>query len=221
MENHLLAEQSASLGMRLHDERAASDITLDQAAAQIGVSPEMIESLEKGETAPSLPELELLAYLYRVPLKKLLGSAEVSEAPVRIKEDKKNAFLLLRTRIIASTLKQARLAAGISFDDLSTRLEIPPSTLEEYEAGTLPIPQPLLNKLCAEVSLDMDSLISPLTPKTKTSESEAASTGLDAQLNEFVTNPANLPYIYLAKKLSTLNAAKLREIAENLLEITY
>jgi hypothetical protein len=52
-------------------------------------------------------------------------------------------------------------------------------------------------------------------------DSEVSSTGLDAQLNEFVANPANLPYIYLAKKLSTLDAAKLREIAENLLEITY
>lgn len=221
MENQLLAEQSAILGVRLHEERAASDITLDQAAAQIGVSPEMIERIENGETAPSLPELELLAYLYRVPLKKLLGAAEMTEAPVRIKEDKKNAFLLLRTRIIASTLKQARLAVDISLDDLSTRLDVPLNTLEEYEAGTLPIPQPLLSTLCAELGVEMESLISPLTPKTKTSENEVSSTGLDSQLNEFVTNPANLPYIYLARKLSTLDAAKLREIAENLLEITY
>lgn len=221
MENQPLAEQSVILGIRLREERAASDITLDQAAAQIGVSPEMIESLENGETAPSLPELELLAYLYRVPLKKLLGAADITEAPVRIKENKKNAFLLLRTRIIASTLKQARLAANIALEELSPRLDIPLNTLEEYEAGTLPIPQPLLAELCVVLGVEMESLISPLTPKTKPTDSEVSPTGLDAQLNEFVANPANLPYIYLAKKLSTLDAAKLREIAENLLEITY
>jgi transcriptional regulator with XRE-family HTH domain len=207
--------------MRLQEERTASDITLVQAAAQIGVSSEMIESIEKGETAPSLPELELLAYLYRVPLTKLLGAPEVSEAPVRIKEDKKNAFLHLRTRIIASTLKQARLSANLSLDDLSTKLGIPLNTLEEYEAGTLPIPQPLLSVICSALGVDMDSLISPLSPKIKPSDREVSSTILDEQLNEFVTNPVNLPYIYLAKKLSTLDAAKLREIAENLLEITY
>jgi hypothetical protein len=71
------------------------------------------------------------------------------------------------------------------------------------------------------LGVELDSLISPLTPKTRMTDSEVSSTGLDAQLNEFVANPANLPYIYLAKKLSTLDAAKLREIAENLLEITY
>lgn len=221
MENQPHAEQSVILGVRLREERAANEITLDQAAAQIGVSPEMIESIEKGESAPSLPELELLAYLYRVPLNKLLGSADSEDTPVRIKEDKKNAFLLLRTRIIASTLKQARIAANIPVEELSTKLAMPVNTLEEYEAGTLPIPQPLLHELCTLVGVEMDSLISPLSPKTKPAEIETASTGLDAQLNEFVTNPANLPYIYLAKKLSTLDAAKLREIAENLLEITY
>lgn len=221
MEKQPLSEQASILGIRLREERESSGIDMDKAADQIGVSPKMIESIENGEIAPSLPELELLAYLYRVPLKKLLGATDVVNAPVRIKEDKKNAFILLRTRIIAATLKQARLEKGISLEDLSSQLSLALNTLEEYEAGTLPIPQPELAALCASLSIDLDALVSPLTPKDKPLEIESSTAELDSELKDFVANPANLPYLNLAKKLSALDAARLREIAENLLEITY
>jgi len=221
METQTLSEQAVILGSRLREEREANEITIEKAAAQIGVSPEMIESIENGETAPSLPELELLAYLYRVHLDKLLGAADALETPVRIKEKKKNAFILLRTRIIAATLKQARLEGGNSLEDLSAQLDIPLNTLEEYEAGTLPIPQPVLKALCAALGIELDALVSPLTPKHKPVGVEPPQSALDAELSEFVANPANLPYVQLAKKLSSFDAARLREIAENLLEITY
>ena len=221
METQSFAEQTTNLGSRLREERIAGEISIERAAAQLGVPPETITSMESGETAPSLPELELLAYLYRVPLMKILGAASDFEQPVRIKEDKKNAFILLRTRIIGATLKQARMEGGITLEVLSEELDIPQNTLEEYEAGTLPIPQPMLSALCTALGIDLGSLLSPITPKNKSKAAEAKLAELDTELNEFVSNPANLPYLQLAKKLSTFDAAKLREIAENLLEITY
>lgn len=221
METRSLAEQAVVLGNRLREERETSEISIARAAAQLGVSPEMIESMESGETAPSLPELELLANLYRVPLAKLLGTEKDIETPVRLREDKKPAFILLRTRIIGTTLKQARLAEEISLENLAKDLDIAQNTLNEYESGTLPIPQPVLNTLCAALRIEMDKLLSPLTAKPKPVSAESKLSELDAELSDFVTNPANLPYLKLAKKLSETDATKLREIAENLLEITY
>ncbi len=213
--------KAVELGAKLREERELSEISIARAAAQLGVSPEMITSMENGENAPSLPELELLANLFRVPLQKLLGLVEEKEPAVRLAQEKRPAFILLRTRIIAATLKQARINAPLTIEEMAQRINFPVSTLEEFESGTLPIPQPVLEKACGELGISIDTLLSPLTPKPRTEVAETTPTSLPSELNEFVSNPANLPYLNLAKKLSGMEAARLREIAESLLEITY
>lgn len=220
METRTLTEQAVRLGNRLREEREMSEIPVGRAAAQLGVPTEMIESMEKGESAPSLPELELLANLYRVPLVKLINTEE-GEAQLRIHEDKRPAFILLRTRIIGATLKQTRLEKDMDQEDLAKQCDIPVSTLEEYETGTLPIPQPVLNTLCELLNIEIASLLSPLTPKPITASEPSQASELPAEIKDFIANPSNLPYLQLAKTFSEIDAAKLREIAENLLEITY
>ena len=42
---------------------------------------------------------------------------------------------------------------------------------------------------------------------------------LPDELREFVANPINQPYLILARRLSEIDARKLRSIAEDLLEI--
>jgi len=221
MDIHDFSTKAAELGAKLREERELSEISIARAAAQLGVSPEMIDSMEKGENAPSLPELELLANLYRVRLQKLLGLVEDEEPVVRLPQEKRPAFIVIRTRIIAATLKQARLDAAIPLDDMALKLDVPVSTLEEYESGTLPIPQPELEKICNALEINPESLLSPLTPKRRNETIETATAVLPSGLSEFVSNPANLPYLQLAKKLSGMEADRLREIAESLLEITY
>jgi hypothetical protein len=44
---------------------------------------------------------------------------------------------------------------------------------------------------------------------------------LPEEIQSFVTQPVNRPYVELAMKLSNLPADKLRSVAEGLLEITY
>lgn len=221
MDIHDFSTKAVELGARLREERELSEISIARAAAQLGVSPEMITSMENGENAPSLPELELLANLFRVPLQKLLGLVDEKEPAVRLSQEKRPAFIILRTRIIAATLKQARNNAALPIEEMAEEINFPVSTIEEFESGTLPIPQPVLEKACAKLGISIDALLSPLTPKQRTEVVETAPAILPTELNEFVSNPANLPYLQLAKKLSGIDAARLREIAESLLEITY
>lgn len=220
METRSITEQVVKLGNRLREERELSEISIARAAAQLGIPTEMIESMEQGKSAPSLPELELLANLYRVPLMKLINT-EDSEAQIRVHEDKRPAFILLRTRLIGAMLKQARLDKELSREDLAKQCDIPLSTLEEYETGTLPIPQPVLVTLCDELNLEITSLLSPLTPKPVQPTEQSFSSNLPPELKEFINNPSNLPYLQLAKTFSEMDATKLRALAENLLEITY
>ena len=114
MDLHSLTEQSVILGTRLLQERELSEKTIARAAAQLGVSSNTIKSFESGKTAPGLPQLELLALLYRTPLPKLLGSVDDSDPEVKFDQEKVPAFVTLRTRIIAATIKQARLHQKLS-----------------------------------------------------------------------------------------------------------
>lgn len=214
------SDKAKRLGARLLEERERSEISIARAAVQLGVSPEMIESMERGEIAASLPELELLANLYRVPLHELLGLVKMAP-PVRLAQEKRPAFIVIRTRIIGAILKQARLDNGLSLEDSAENLGVPPNTLDEYESGNLPVPQPVLEKACNMLGIEMDSLLSPLTPKSKPVDAQSGSPALPAELADFVANSTNQPYLTLAKKLSEMDAAKLRTIAESLLEITY
>ena len=41
------------------------------------------------------------------------------------------------------------------------------------------------------------------------------------KMRAFLTNPVNISYLETAKKLSEMDVAKLRQVAEDILEITY
>lgn len=221
MDTTSLTDQAVLLGNRLQKERETSEMSITMTAALLNTTPDVIESMERGEIPPSLPELELLAYTYRIPLSHLLGTAGDAHVPARIKEDKKAIFLNLRTRIIGATLKQARLSNEINPDDFSSELGISPTMLDEFESGSSPVPLPLLQSMCSALHIKMDDLVSPITPKSRPEVLEEKGLEFDSEISEFIKNPSNLPYLQLAKKLSEMDAAKLREIAENLLEITY
>lgn len=225
MDPQSLAEQSMMLGTRLLKERELSEKNIDRAAAQLGVTEETIKEFENGKTAPGLPQLELLALLYRTPLPKLLRDMDHSDAEVKLDQEKAPAFIALRTRIIAATIKQARLHQKLSLKEIADNVGISVGAIKKYESGTLPVPQPILENLCRNLGINIESLISPLTPKTEYASpvtfDESTPSLLPPEISEFVSNPANLPYLELARKLSSLDAAKLRNIAEDLLEITF
>jgi transcriptional regulator with XRE-family HTH domain len=224
MDPQSLTEQSVILGTRLLQERELSEKTIARAAAQLGVTSNTIKSFENGKTAPGLPQLELLALLYRTPLPKLLWGVDESAPEVKLDQEKAPAFVALRTRIIAATIKQARLHQKLSLKKAAERVGITVGAIKKYESATLPIPEPILENLCLSLGIKIESLVSQLTPKTESATGAAFNEPnpslLPPEIGEFVSNPANLPYLELAKKLSTLDAAKLRTIAEDLLEIT-
>lgn len=56
--------------------------------------------------------------------------------------------------------------------------------------------------------------------ETRLQESISNQTELSEEIRSFISNPVNQPYLELALKLSRMDAKKLREIAESLLEIT-
>ncbi len=97
--------------------------------------------------------------------------------------------------------------------------ETPASTEDipvEAASPKVEIPEP--------VEPEISPMPEPSSPPAKLSENAPMpifdTTGLSAELREFISKPINLPFLELAKKLSEMDAKKLRDVAESILEIT-
>ena len=215
----------AVLGEKLAAERESSEISVARAARQIGATSTAIRNIESGRAAPSLPQLELLSALYRVPISRFLYEENDPQPRNPIEPDKFVAFIDLRNRIIAATLRQSRQKQELSMKKLAELSGMSVSTVRKYESGSLPVPASALASLCANLGLEFESLLSPLNsiPSQPADETPATDEGgetmLPDELREFVANPINQPYLILARRLSEIDARKLRSIAEDLLEI--
>jgi len=74
-----------SLALKLRVLRAERALTIEQAAARAGVTPETVSDAERGRRHPYLPTLRKLAKAYDVPVEELLGAeAEREEEPVLV-----------------------------------------------------------------------------------------------------------------------------------------
>lgn len=225
MDANPLNEKNRLIGSRLLAERESSEKTLTRSAEQLGVTSKAIKSFESGRAAPSLPQLELLAGLYRIPIERIMSAEIPLSAEPELAAEKVAAFIEIRNRIIAATIKQSRLAKKLSMKKLAAAAGISAGSLGKYESGVTPIPEPILQLLCSKLDMSIDSLLSPLSVKTTGLTTlpveDPGLSELPEEVKKFVSNPANLPYLELAKRLSQLDATTLRGIAEDLLEITY
>lgn len=70
----LITLRTRKLGVLILDARLATRRSVKECAEALGVSPETFTSYENGETAPSLPQLEALAYFLDLPLEHFWGN---------------------------------------------------------------------------------------------------------------------------------------------------
>lgn len=219
-----VALRSKKLGVLIRDARLTAHKSIPESAALIGVDSSLWESWEEGLTAPSLPELELLAYSLQKPLEQFWGKvAKSSEASGM---DKMNlpAWIGIRQRLVGARLRQLRENSGTSLNEFSDKTRIPNSDLESYEMGEKPVPLPELEALLGyiggqiEAFFDKTGMIGKWMEQQKTVQDFLQ---LPSELQGFITKPVNRPYLELALKLSNMSTEKLRSIAEDLLEITF
>ena len=72
--------------------------------------------------------------------------------------------------------------------------------------------------ICSVCALILATLATTLLPFQKKAVEDFSKLPLDMQ--QFVSKPANLPYLELAQRLSEMSVERLRAVAEGLLEIT-
>lgn len=215
--------RSKKLGILIKAARLRSKRSINECATFLGATPGIIRSFEEGFRSPSLPELEYLAFLFDLPIQYFL-SGQMAEAtePLESFGDKAN-LNLIRQRLIGAQLRKLRTEAGISPKSLAEQTGLSASRIRAYELGEQAIPFPILDELIHLLNGNLDSFMSQRGPvgtwMAQKQTLEEFKT-LPVELQSFVTQPVNRPYLELAKSLSGLSAEKLRSVAESLLDIT-
>ncbi len=216
--------RSKKLGVLIRDARLAAGKSMKECAEAIGVTPGRFSSFERGTKTPSLPELETLAYVLKVPLQHFWGrevhSDDLDEQVEAVDWPK---AIALRQRIVGVLLRRARTEQNVSMKELAQVVGISTRRLKSYEMGEEPIPLPELELMASHLNLpldhfrDTDGVVGRWIVQQQAVQKFME---LPADLQEFVVQPVNRPYLEMAYRLSELPVEKLRAMAEGLLEIT-
>ncbi len=219
-----VALRSKKLGVLIRDARLAAHKSIPECAIPIGVKSGILRAWEEGRLAPSLPELELLAYSLQQPLQQFWGKeARSDDFP---KTEKMNLALMvgIRQKLVGAHLRQLRENASLSLTAVAEQTGMTTSRLRGYELGERPIPLPVLEALVAllggqvETFFDKTGAVGQWMVQQKAVQDFLK---LPAELQGFVSKPVNRPYLELALKLSNMSTDKLRSVAEDLLDITF
>ncbi len=216
--------RTKKLGVLIQDARQAARRSIPECAEAIGVTSGVFRAYEAGRRAPSLPEMEVLAYFLDLPFRRFWSKEAVSDDTLPTAALNLPVLVGVRQRMIGALLRQARLKASISPKTLSEQSGISTSRLKAYELGERPIPLPELEGLIALLNGQVETFFDQTGPVGQWLSQQQASQEfkkLPPELQSFVCKPVNWPYLDLALKLSELSTEKLRAVAENLLDITF
>lgn len=218
-----IAIRTRKLGVLIRDARLSARRNITETARAIGITVPLLRAYEEGRKAPSLPELEVLAYYLNLPIRHFWSSQILSDEPPRTEPLDLTRLAALRHRIIGTLLRQKRMQANLSLKGLSVETGLPVSRITAYELGERPIPLPELEVILSVLGGRVESFFDqngPIGQWMNEQESVSAFMKLSPEMRAFVCMPVNLPYLELAHKLSQLSTEKLRSVAEGLLDIT-
>ncbi len=212
------------IGVKIRHARIRSGLNLKEVGEGLGISSGLVSDMEFGRRDVTLPQLEVMALLFSVPLVYFLSDIPLPETN---KDFPTLAAIALRQRIIGVLLRQVRLEAGRSQEDLAEVLGVSAGRISSYELGKTEIPLSELKILANYVNVSLNYFVdqgisaNESGSEIATLDEIAQFSKLPKDVREFLSNPANLLYLKVAMSLSDLSAETLRALAEGLLEITY
>lgn len=215
------SKRAEILGGLIKDAREFAGRTQKDCAIVLSITPEKYRQIELGKIPISLPELEAIALYLDIPMGYFWGSA-----PMTLRQEVDYASLLgLRHRVIGVLLNQLRLRTKKTQEEVAEATEIPVSNLKAYETGQKAIPYLELEVLCKELegSIDMflDDVNGPLGRHEAQQRFNKQFNRMSPEMQAFLVNPINLSYLDTAKRISEMDVKKLRQVAVDILEITY
>jgi transcriptional regulator with XRE-family HTH domain len=208
------------LGVLIQDAREFAGRTMTECAEVVGITLEQFEQAESGEYDISLPELEALAIFLGIPMGHFWGSETLKTEP----EPDYNQMIALRHRVVGVILRQLRLKSQKTHEELADVLGVDVATIQSYESGRTAVPYLHLEQLCRTMGAGVDQFMEnhgPLGRHEAAYRLHKQFNQMSPEMQAFLINPVNVRYLETAKKLSEMDVAKLRQVAENILDITF
>jgi transcriptional regulator with XRE-family HTH domain len=196
---------------------------IKECADAIGVKPGLFRAYEEGRRAPSLPELETLVFYLKLPINHFWGREVMSGAPSPVESLDLTRLISLRQRMIGALLRQERNNASLSLKHVAEKTGVSAARLKAYELGERPIPVPELESILSALGSRIETFFDQSGPVGEWMSSQKAMQkflDLPEEIQNFVCQPVNRPYLELAMKLSDMSRERLRSVAEGLLDIT-
>jgi transcriptional regulator with XRE-family HTH domain len=216
--------RAKKIGLLLTDARKASDKEIVDCAKALGITTSRYRSYETGKIAPTLCEIEALAFLFNIPVEHFWNPTNMLYKDPEEEAKSIHQFLQVRNRVVAAQLRLIRDGSHASMKSLCATTGIPSARIGRYERGETPIPITDLELLATALSTPLETFFVSHGRYGHWRESKGMVDQfqeLPVEMQQFVVKPVNLPYIELAMKLSQTSVEKLRGIAENILDITY
>lgn len=223
MTNAQITIREKKLGLLIRDARVAERRSIKECADAIGVKVGIFRAYEEGRKAPSLPELEALVYFLKISIFQFWGNETISDTPPQMEADDITRLIGLRQRMIGALIRQERTNKNISIRQIATDTGISQSRLKSYELGERPISVPELESILLVIGAPMENLFDQSGPVGQWLNNQRALQkfkDLPEEIQNFVCQPVNRPYLELSMKLSSMSREKLRSVAEGLLDIT-
>jgi transcriptional regulator with XRE-family HTH domain len=215
--------RARKLGLLIRDARLASRKNIGECAAAINVTPGIFRAYEDGRRSPSLPEVEALAYFFRMPIDRFWSREVISDDESPTKPLNLSVLFPLRHRVVGALLRQKRMEASLTIKSLAEATGIPQRKIKSYELGEKPISLPELETCLAVLNARIETFFDQSSPIGQwVAEQQAIEEflNLPKELQAFVCLPVNRPYLELARKMSLISTERMRDIAEGLLDIT-
>jgi transcriptional regulator with XRE-family HTH domain len=221
--NTQITLRTKKLGLLIRDARMAERRNIKECADAIGVKPGLFRAYEEGRRAPSLPELETLVFYLKLPINHFWGREVMSGVPSPVESLDLARLISLRQRMIGALLRQERNNASSSLRHVAEKTGVSVARLKAYELGERPIPVPELESILSVLGSRIETFFDQSGPVGEwMSNQKAMQKFLDLpdEIQNFVCQPVNRPYLELAMKLSDMSRERLRSVAEGLLDIT-
>ena len=215
--------RTKKLGVLIRDARLFARRTPQETAQAMGISRGILKAYEEGRRAPSLPELEVLVYYLKLPISHFWGRETISDDGPSVTALDLPHLMPVRQRLIGALLRQERNRANMSLKDVSYGIGLSTARLKAFELGERPIPLPELEIILGAFGTRVEDFFDKNGPIGKwmtDQKSVSKFLELPEEMQNFVCQGVNIPYLELAMKLSEMSKGRLRSVAEGLLDIT-
>jgi transcriptional regulator with XRE-family HTH domain len=218
----LMTMKAKKLGVLLRDARVKKNRTIEECAAALGVSADTFDEYELGQQSPSLPELEILSFFLDIPISHFLSQETLWQEKDPNRVVWLEQLFAIRQRTIGAIIRKARLDADISQADLAAHVGLNAEDLDAIETGQQGLDMPRLEVIADALGLNIEDFLDRRGPTGRWAAQKHTFQGfiqLPSDIQDFVSEPLNLPFIEAALRLRDIPPDRLRDLADSIKSI--